>query len=148
MTATRYILRRLARLVALLGVLTWTIGTVWSLLGNHIELFQRFGSLGVAASVLFFTDRLLKIELSRQKSVEKLLHEYGVELGAMKAGTDPVEIPDKGYTVDFLTEERKFDLLRQRADIYNVANVILMAVATIQWGFGDFFLRWIERGAV
>jgi hypothetical protein len=133
----RYILRRFAWFAAFAGLAAWAIGTVTVLLTANAELFQRFGALGVAASVLFFTDRLAKIELGRQKSVEKLLHEYGIELTAMKQGTPPQDIPQEGYAVDFLTEERNFDNLRQQAELFNLLNVLLLTAATLQWGFGD-----------
>ena len=137
MTTTRYIFSRFARLVAFLGLAVWTIGTVYMAARGDAELFQRFGALGVAASVLFFSDRLLKIELGRQRSVERLLHEYGVELAALKQGTSPTDLPLEGYAVDFLTEERNFDRLRQQADVFNAANTVLLTLATLQWGFGD-----------
>jgi hypothetical protein len=133
----RYILRRFAWFAAFIGLAAWAIGTITVLWTANAELFQRFGALGVAASVLFFTDRLAKIELGRQKSVEKLLHEYGIELTAMKQGTRPQDIPQEGYAVDFLTEERNFDSLRQQAEMFNLLNVLLLTAATLQWGFGD-----------
>ncbi len=132
-----YILRRFGRLAAFAGLGVWALGTVVMLLRENADLFQRFGALGVAASVLFFSDRLTKIELGRQKSVEKLLHEYGVELMAIKQGTPPEVIPKEGYAVDFLTEERNFDKLRSEAEMFTFLNVLLLTVATLQWGFGD-----------
>lgn len=137
MTTARYILQRFGRLVAFLGLAAWAIGTVWAWSIGSADMFHRFGALGVAASVLFFSDRLLKIELSRQRSVERLLHEYGVELAALRQGTKPTDIPQEGYAVDFLTEERNFDLLRRQADLFNFSNVLLLTGATLQWGFGD-----------
>jgi len=115
----------------------WAVGTVATLVTADAAMFQRFGALGTAASILFFTDRLAKIERGRQKSVEKLLHEYGVELMAIKQGTPAQDIPQEGYAVDFLTEERNFDQLRDQAEIFNILNVLLLTVATFQWGFGD-----------
>lgn len=143
----RYILRRFAWFAAFAGLAAWAIGTVVVLVLGDAELFQRFGALGVAASVLFFTDRLAKIERGRQKSVEKLLHEYGVELTAMKQGTPPEDIPQEGYAVDFLTEERNFDMLREKAQFFNFINVLLLTVATLQWGFGDRLLNHITCGS-
>lgn len=133
----RFILTRFGRTVAFLGLAAWMIGTAWTWADGYAGLFQRFGALGVAASVLFFSDRLLKIELGRQRSVERLLHEYGVELAALRQGTAATDIPQEGYAVDFLTEERKFDALRRQADLFNVANTFLLTFATLQWGFGD-----------
>lgn len=147
MSTARYILTRFARFVAFTGLTAWAIGTILVLFANNAELFQRFGALGVAASVLFFTDRLAKIELGRQKSVEKLLHEYGVELTALKQGTPPAEIPQEGYAVDFLTEERNFDNLREQAEMFNFFNVLLLTVATLQWGFGDRLVNQMICGA-
>mmetsp|Transcript_29513 Transcript_29513/g.57938 ORF Transcript_29513/g.57938 Transcript_29513/m.57938 type:complete len:151 (-) Transcript_29513:1990-2442(-) len=147
MSTTRYILSRFARAVAFIGLAAWAVGTVVVLLADNAELFQRFGALGVAASVLFFTDRLAKIELGRQKSVEKLLHEYGVELTALKQGTAPEDIPQEGYAVDFLTEERNFDQLREQAEMFNFFNVLLLTVATLQWGFGDRLVNHLTCGA-
>lgn len=142
MTSTRYILRRFGRVVAFAGLAAWAVGTVVAVLLGEAQTVQRFGALGVAASVLFFSDRLTQIELGRQRTVEKLLHEYGLELSALRRGVEPKDIPDEGYAVDFLTEERHFDSLRQRADLTNFANVLLITVATLQWGFGD---RIVER---
>ena len=137
MTTLRFIRRRFGRFVAFLGLAIWAVGTFWAGFAVDADLFHRFGALGVAASILFFSDRLLKIELSRQRSVERLLHEYGVELAALRQGTLATAIPPEGYAVDFLTEERNFDRLRQQADLFNFANVLLLTVATLQWGFGD-----------
>ena len=139
-------IRRLSRIVAGIGLLAWVIGSLVSLVYGSPEMFQRFGSLGVAAAVLFFTDRLTKIELSRQRSVEKLLHEYGVELEAMKAGTDPREIPERGYVIDFLTEEREFDKLRATADRFNLGNIVLLTLSTLQWGFGELIFSNLAPG--
>ena len=133
----RSILTRFTRVVAFVGLAAYAVGTALSLYFIDAETFQRFGALGVAASFLFFTDRLTKIELGRQRSVERLLHEYGVELAALRQGKDPKEIPPEGFAVDFLTEERNFDRLRRQADGFNAANVMLMTAATLQWGFGD-----------
>lgn len=137
MRTSRYILQRFARIAAFTGLTAWAIGTVLELFQGDAETFQRFGALGTAASILFFTDRLAKIELGRQKSVEKLLHEYGIELMAIKQGTRAQDIPKEGYAVDFLTEERNFDKLRREAELFNFMNVLLLTVATLQWGFGD-----------
>jgi len=147
MPTVRYILRRFSRLAAYVGLFAWAVGTVIVLAFGNAELFQRFGALGVAASVLFFSDRLAQIELGRQKSVEKLLHEYGLELAAMRQGTPPQEIPEQGFAVDFMTEERHFDLLRQRAELFNFVNVMLLTVGTLQWGFGDRIVNQFVCGA-
>ncbi|THH38239.1 hypothetical protein E4Z66_01290 [Aliishimia ponticola] len=148
MSTARYILHRFGVAMAYLGLSAWAIGSVIALAKMDADIFHRFGALGVAASVLFFSDRLLKIELGRQRSVERLLHEYGVELAAMRAGTEATKIPEEGYAVDFLTEERNFDRLRQEAAPFNMANVALMSVATLQWGFGDIFMtRLIEAAS-
>ncbi len=137
MSTARYLLARIGALVAFVGVAAWTVGTAWTWLAAEPSLFQRFGALGVAASVLFFSDRLTRIEMVRQRSVVRLLHEYGVELAALKQGVPPTDLPKEGYAVDFLTEERNFDKLRRKADSINVANTALLTVATLQWGFGD-----------
>jgi hypothetical protein len=139
----RYILRRFTRLAAFVGLAAWAAGTLYVSLTGDADLFQRFGALGVAASVLFFSDRLASIEIGRQRSVEKLLHEFGVELAAMKQGVQPEEIPSEGYAVDFLTEERHFDDLRQKAVMFNFLNVLLITFTTLQWGFGDLFVNWL-----
>ena len=139
MTATRYILRRFNRGAAFLGLAAWTFGTALMLWGGRPEVFQRLGALGVAASVLFFTDRLSQIELGRQRSVEKILNEYGIELSALTQGTDPQDMPQYGYVVEYLTEERYFDHIRRKSDLINAFNVFLMKVATLQWGFRDIF---------
>ena len=140
MTRAVATLRRVARAVAVVGLAAWMIGSLASLIRLNPDMFHRFGSLGVAAAVLFFTDRLLRIELQRQRAVEKLLHEYGLELEVIKSGTDPREIPSRGYVIDFLTEERQFDGLRASADRISIANVLLLTISTLQWGFGDLFL--------
>jgi hypothetical protein len=142
-----HVFRRVTRAAAVVGLVAWAIGSGVSLARVDADLFHRFGALGVAAAVLFFTDRLLKIELQRQRTVEKLLHEYGLELEVMKSGTDPREIPAQGYVIDFLTEERQFDRLRASADRINVANVALLTLSTLQWGFGDLFLTGMAGAA-
>lgn len=133
----RSILARFTRVVAFAGLGIYAAGSALSLYIVDADTFQRFGALGVAAAFLFFTDRLTKIELGRQRSVERLLHEYGVELAALRQGKDAKDIPSAGYSVDFLTEERNFDRLRRQADWFNAANVVLITAATLQWGFGD-----------
>lgn len=135
------VFRRMSRAVAVVGLTAYVAGTAVSLLRGDPDLFHRFGSLGVAAAVLFFTERLLKIELERQRRVERMLHEYGLELEVMKMGTPPTDIPREGYVIDFLTEERHFNHLRATADRVNAANVLLLSVATLQWGFGDLILH-------
>ena len=136
-----HIFRRLAPAVAVIGLGAWAVGSVVSFVVGHAGLVPRFGALGVAASVLFFTDRLLKVELARQRTVERLLHEYGVELEALRAGTPPTAIPERGYVIDFLVEERNFDRLRASSDRFQAANIGLLTVSTLQWGFGDLLLR-------
>ncbi|MEE4120974.1 MAG: hypothetical protein V2I65_18385 [Paracoccaceae bacterium] len=143
--ATR-LLRRLSRAVAIVGLAAWAIGSAVALATRAPDLFHRFGALGVAASVLFFTDRLLRIELARQRAVERLLHEYGVELEAMRAGTPPTELPRHGYIIDYLVEERRFGALRQTADRFQAANIGLLTVSTLQWGFGDLLLSALTEG--
>jgi hypothetical protein len=142
MPVMRSILARFTRFVAFAGLAAYAAGSVFSLYIVDAETFQRFGALGVAAAFLFFTDRLTKIELGRQRSVERLLHEYGVELAALRQGKPATEIPLEGFAVDFLTEERNFDRLRRQADWFNAANVVLITAATLQWGFGD---RWVNN---
>lgn len=132
--------RRFGRLTATVGLIAWAGGSLWSILSFSPGYFQRFGALGVAAAVLFFTDRLMQIELARQRTVEKLLHEYGLELEVLRSGTPPTDIPVTGYVIDFLTEERNFDQLRSSADRINVANISLLTMSTLQWGFGDLLL--------
>ncbi|WP_415403475.1 hypothetical protein [Tateyamaria sp. SN3-11] len=144
MLGVQYILQRFAKRVAYVGLAAWGIGTIAALVVGNADLFQRFGALGNASAILFFSDRLAQIELERQKSVEKLLHEYGVELAALKNGVKPTELPKQGYSVDFMTEERNFDTLRLKADVFNIANVMLLTVSTMQWGFGDRLVTWLR----
>lgn len=137
MPVTRGYMARFAPVVAYLGLAAYFAGSLHALWAGDGDQFHRFGALGVAASFLFFSDRLTRIELGRQRSVERLLHEYGVELAALRQGKSATEFPPEGFAVDFLTEERNFDQLRQQADLFNVFNVLLMTAATLQWGFGD-----------
>ncbi|MEM1065894.1 MAG: hypothetical protein AAGJ74_10375 [Pseudomonadota bacterium] len=132
----------MSRMIALVALAAYVIGTLWSLLSGHSEFMQRFGSLGVAASILFFTDRLLEIELSRQRAVERMLHEYGIRFEAVAAGLPPADLPDTGYETDFLAEEGEFQRLRDRSARIQAGNIFLLTVATLQWGFGDIFLQW------
>ncbi len=134
---------RLPRIVATLGLVAYLVGTLVSLTQLSPDAFQRFGSLGVAASILFFTDRLLQIELRRQAAVERILHEFGLELEVMKEGVAPKDIPNEGYVTDYLNEELKFATLRDHAERINSRNIFLLTIATTQWGFGDIFLRWV-----
>ncbi|WP_116132160.1 hypothetical protein [Tropicimonas sp. IMCC34043] len=141
---TRY-LHRFGRATALLGLCVWVTGSLASFYVGDASMFQRFGSLGSAVAVLLFTDRLTRIELSRQRTVERLLHEFGVEMEQLKAGADPRDIPRRGYVIDFLTEERKFDQLRGSAGRWGMLNTALLTLATLQWGFGDlFFLAYLQ----
>lgn len=140
MSAMRTLLAGFTQFVAFLGLAAYGAGSSWAFMAGNADLFHRFGALGVAASFLFFSDRLTKIELGRQRSVERLLHEYGVELAALRQGKQATEIPPEGYAVDFLTEERNFDALRRKADLFTMFNVTLMTAATLQWGFGDRFV--------
>ncbi|MEO0700654.1 MAG: hypothetical protein AAFY80_00820 [Pseudomonadota bacterium] len=133
---------RLARGVALVGLAIYLLGTIISIATSAPEMFQRFGSLGVAAAVLFFTDRLLTIELNRQKAVEKMLHEYGLRFEALSSGIAPGDLPTTGYSTDFLHEESAFNQLRRRASRTQTRNIVLLTAATLQWGFGDLFLTW------
>ena len=134
--------RRLSRLVATLGVGAYIIGSLISIAAQSPDVFQRFGSLGVAAAILFFTDRLLQIELRRQAAVERILHEFGLEIEVMKEGVAAKDIPEKGYVTDYLDEELNFATLRGHAERINSRNIFLLTIATTQWGFGDIFLRW------
>ena len=140
---TEIIPARLSRIVAILGLVAYLLGTLISLIVISPDAFQRFGSLGVAASILFFTDRLLQIELRRQAAVERILHEFGLELEVMKEGVEPKDIPPKGYVTDYLNEELQFATLRDHAERINSRNIFLLTIATTQWGFGDVFLRWL-----
>ena len=133
---------RLSRVMALVGLAAYILGTLYSIVSGNHHLFQRFGSIGVAAAILFFTDRLLQIELRRQKTVERILHEYGLELEVMREGIDPRELPATGFLTDYLTEEVQFQALRDRAARINSRNIFLLTAATLQWGFGDAFLNW------
>ncbi|MDJ0994611.1 MAG: hypothetical protein QNI90_13625 [Dinoroseobacter sp.] len=137
MTRPNALQRHLPRAVALVALVTYLGGTALCLATGHPELFQRFGALGVAAAVLFFTDRLTQIELTRQRAVEAMLHEYGLRFEAIHAGTKPEDLPDKGYTLDFLDEESAFTRLRRKAEAINSGNTALLSIATLQWGFGD-----------
>ncbi len=134
---------RLSRLVATFGLFAYLAGTVGALFFQNPDVFQRFGSIGVAASILFFTDRLLQIELRRQQTVERILHEFGLELEVMKEGVAPKDIPNEGYVTDYLAEETNFAALRDHAERINSFNIILLTAATLQWGFGDAFLAWV-----
>lgn len=133
----------LSRLVATLGLSAYLIGTIASLAMENPLLFQRFGSLGVAAAILFFSDRLMQIELRRQKTVERILHEYGLELEVMKEGVSATELPKEGFLTDYLSEESRFSTLRGHAERITSRNILLLTAATLQWGFGDAFLGWL-----
>lgn len=132
---------RKSRIVANVGLGVYTVGTIASLIAQNADMFQRFGSIGVAAAILFFTDRLLQVELRRQESVERILHEFGVELEVMKEGVPAKDIPNEGFEVDYLEEEAKFSTLRGHAEKINSRNIVLLTVATLQWGFGEIFVR-------
>lgn len=135
--------RRFARLVATLGLIGYLAGSVTALLVAAPELLQRFGAIGVAAAILFFDDRLMEVELQRQQSVERILREYGLELEVMKEGIDPKAMPPTGYLVDYLREEARLHALRRHAARISAINIFLLTIATLQWGFGDAFLRWV-----
>ena len=64
----------------------------------------------------------------------------------MKAGTDTKENPERGYVLDFLTEEREFDKLRAVADRFNLANIVLLTLSTLQWGFGELIFETVAPG--
>ena len=134
---------RLPRAVAIIGLVIYVAGTFLTLASGHPEIFQRFGALGVASAILFFTDRLTQIELTRQRAVEAMLHEYGLRFEALHSGTRPEDIPGKGYTLDFLEEERAFTRLRRKAEAIGAGNTGLLAVATLQWG--RCVLHWPDR---
>ncbi|MGB5557347.1 MAG: hypothetical protein WBN04_04965 [Paracoccaceae bacterium] len=134
---------RLSRAMAVIGVAAYILGTLSSILLGEHHLFQRFGSIGVAAAILFFTDRLLQIELRRQKTVERILHEYGLELEVLREGIDPRDLPATGFLTDYLEEEVQFEALRDRSARINSRNIFLLTIATLQWGFGDAFLNWV-----
>lgn len=134
---------RLSRVVAIFGLAAYLIGSVYAVGADSPHMFQRFGSIGVAAAILFFTDRLLQIELRRQQTVERILHEYGLELEVMKEGIDPRDLPAMGFITDYLQEEIQFEDLRRRAERINSRNILLLTLATLQWGFGDAFLIWM-----
>ena len=136
---------RITRHVALLGLAAYLLGSLIAIAEVNAHTFQRFGAIGVAAAILFFTDRLTQIELRRQHAVERILHEYGLELEVLKEGVPPQEIPLEGYVVDYLREEARFGLLRKHAERINTANIFLLTLATLQWGFGDVLLRWVEN---
>ncbi len=139
---------RLARAVDVPAPGAGAVGSAVSLAARDPDFFHRFGALGVAASVPFFTDRLPKIELARQRSVARLPHEFGVALEATRSGTPPTEIPRHGCVVDFLTKEKILDRLRQTADRFRTANVGLLTVSTPQGGSGDLALPFLTtRGA-
>ena len=138
--STAHHLRRAARAFAVVGLGAYAVGTLVGIARLEPDLFHRFGALGVAAAVLFFTDRLLKIESERQRHVERLLHEYGAELVALREGDEARTGPSTGAVIDYLTEERDLARLRTRADRVQVANIGLLTVSTLQWGFGDLFL--------
>ncbi|MEO0937085.1 MAG: hypothetical protein AAFY38_02910 [Pseudomonadota bacterium] len=149
MRPARFILMRLSRVTAYVGLIAWACASLYMLWVGNADIFQRLGALGVAAAVLFFSDQLAQIELSRQRTVEKLLHEFGLELAALRDGVPPTELPKTGYVIDTLTEERNFDALRTQASVFNALNVLLLTLATIQWGFGDRIVnRLITCGAV
>ena len=138
-----YLPARLSRMTANFGLVAYLIGTLTSIVMVHPEMFQRFGSLGVASAILFFTDRLLRVELRRQKSVERILHEYGLEFDELKHGVPANEIPGTGIETDFRSEEAKFLQLRDHAERINSRNILLLTLATVQWGFGEVFLKWV-----
>ena len=106
------------------------------------RLSRVMAVLGVAAAILFFTDRLLQLELRRQRTVERILHEYGLELEVLREGIDPRDLPATGFLTDYLEEEVQFQTLRDRAERINSRNIFLLTIATLQWGFGDAFLNW------
>ena len=143
--ALKMLPQRLPRLVAVLGLVAWLIGTLAALFALNPHIFQRFGSIGVAAAILFFTDRLQQIELRRQLTVERILHEFGLELEVLKEGIDPKDLPREGYVSDYLAEEVQFQHLRDHAERVNSRNIFLLTVATLQWGFGDAFLNWATK---
>lgn len=132
---------RLSRFVAYFGLAAYLIGSIYNIGWGTPHIFQRFGALGVAAAVLFFTDRLQQIELNRQNAVERILHEFGLELEVMRGGVSPSDLPKDGFLTDYLDEEVQFQVLRKRAERINSGNIFLLTIATLQWGFGDVFLN-------
>ncbi len=127
------------------GLLVYVIGSIVAVFLGAPVLFQRFGSIGVASAILFFDDRLLQVELQRRASVERILREYGLELEVLKEGIDPRSMPKHGYVIDYLREEARLKALRQHAARINSVNIFLLSIATVQWGFGDVFLNWVQQ---
>jgi hypothetical protein len=136
----------MARAVAAIGPAAWAPGTATPLAARDPDMFQRFGPLGMAASVLFFTDRFPHVELARPLPVERRLHQYGLELEGMCAGIPAADIPGKGYVIDVLVGERISNRLRHTADRIRIANIGLLTVSTLQWGFGDLLLTHLPTG--
>lgn len=144
---SHYILRCYGHRAASAGLKVSTSSTFTKLLREIANFFQRFGAVGGAASVLFCTDRLTRIELGRQKSVENVLHVYREEFVAIKQSVIPECISKEGYAVDFQTEQRSFDKSRCEAEMSNFLNVPLLIVAAPQWRFGDWIVRkFMTRG--
>lgn len=136
---------RLSRIVAIIVLTLYLLGTIAALFAQNPDAFHRFGSLGVAAAILFFTDRLLQIELRRQAAVERILHEYGLELEVLKEGVAASDLPREGFLTDYLREEGRFSGLRQAAERTNARNIILLTLATLQWGFGDLAMKLVQE---
>ncbi len=141
MVAPHFIPLRIMRLVAVMALVSYLAGSLAAVFAKDADLFKRFGSLGVAAAILFFTDRLQQNEQRRQRTIERLLHEFGLEMEVLKEGISAKDLPQKGYLVDYLEEERRLERLRLDTGRIMSLNIILLTAATLQWGFGDVFFE-------
>ena len=59
----------------------------------------------------------------------------------LKEGISAKDLPQKGYLVDYLEEERRLERLRLDTGRIMSLNIILLTAATLQWGFGDVFFE-------
>lgn len=145
-------LSRNKRLIIMIALALWLVGSVWSAVSFQPEVFAALGSFALCISFgVFLSDRYVTQGARRQLDAQaltqsRMMWRYFQDLREGASSNDPTPI-DK--LRDQITQN--FDsLLAAKADEKNMesygSELTFTIVATLQWGFGNMFLKFIHGG--
>ena len=131
-------------LIIMLLIFCWISGSMFSLFYGNADLFQRMGAFGVFSGIILMANAAYSVDVEERKRIfEKEKNTRKIDMEAEMFG-EPSNY--RISTNRWLSECEKY-YWRQKKGLVT-AEILLLGLATLQWGFGDMIVNILRCGGL
>lgn len=121
-------------------ILFWFWSSFFTFSHGNADHFQRLGSFGVFSFLMLLAFARGDVDRSESRRIKEL--ERQIEKAKLEQEMDGRVTEDRALQVAWY-KEKKIYTLRRRSGLL-VMELIGLGCATLQWGYGDLFVKWLH----